>query len=81
MYAVIRTWPDIASYLARFMANPGHAHWEAVKHVIRDLKGTKDAKLILGKGSTLSWEGLDYRTAPECKAIATPTKTHRSITT
>ena len=32
-----------------------------MKHVIRYLKGTKDAKLILGKGSTLSWEELDYQ--------------------
>ena len=36
-------------------------HWEAVKHVIRYLKGTKDVKLILGKGSTLTWEELDYK--------------------
>ena len=41
------------------MANPGHTHWEAVKHVIRYLKGTKDAKLTLGKGSTLTWEELN----------------------
>ena len=59
MYAVVRTQPDIAyavSYLARFMLNPGCMHWEAVKRVIRYLKGTKDAKLILGRGGTLSWE-------------------------
>ena len=64
MYAVIGTQPDIAyavSYLARFMANPGHAHWEAVKCVIRYLKGTKDTELIVGKGSTLTWEKLDYQ--------------------
>ena len=64
MYAVVGTRPDIAyavSYLARFMANPGHAHWEAVKHVIRYLKGTKEVKLILGQGSTFSWEELDYQ--------------------
>ena len=62
MYAVIGTWMNIAyavSYLARFMANPGHAHWEAVKRVIIYLKGTKDAKLILGKGGTLTWEVLN----------------------
>ena len=64
MYAVVGTRPDIAyavSYLARFMANPGYRHWEAVKCVIRYLKGTKDAKLILGKGSTLMWEELNYQ--------------------
>ena len=59
MYAVVGTQPDIAytvSYLARFMSNPGSMHWEAVKRVIRYLKGTKDAKLILGRGGTLAWE-------------------------
>ena len=64
MYAVVRTQPDIAyavTYLARFMANPGHAHWEGMKCVIRYLKGTKDAKLILWKGGTLSWEELNYQ--------------------
>ena len=64
MYVVVGTRLDITyavSYLARFMANPGHAHWKAVKCVIRYLKGTKDAKLILGKGGTLSWEELDYQ--------------------
>ena len=62
MYVVIGTQPDIAyavSYLARFMANPGHAHWEAVKRVIRYLKGTKDWKLVLRKGGTLTWEEAD----------------------
>ena len=64
MYAVVGTQLDIVyaiSYLARFMANTGHAHWEAVKYFIRYLKGTKDAELILGKGGTLSWEELDYQ--------------------
>ena len=31
-----------------------------MKCVIRYLKGTKDAKLILRKSSTLSWEELNY---------------------
>ena len=38
MYMVIGMQLDIPytmSYLARFMVNPGHAHWETVKHVIR----------------------------------------------
>ena len=62
MYVVIATRPDIAyavSYLVRFMLNPGHAHWEAVKRVIRYLKGTKDTKLVLGRGGTLTWEEAD----------------------
>ena len=64
MYAVIGTRPDTAyavSYLAHFMANPGRAHWEVVKRIIRYTKGTKDAKLTLGKGGTLRWEELNRR--------------------
>ena len=41
------------------MVNPGCAHWEAVKRVMRYLKGTKDTKLILGKGGTLTWEEVE----------------------
>ena len=44
MYVVIGTQLDITyaiSYLARFMSNPGRAHWEAVKRVIRYLKGVE----------------------------------------
>ena len=62
MYVVVGTQLDIAyadTYLARFMANPGCAHWEAVKQVIRYLKGMKDVKLVLGKGGTLTWEEAD----------------------
>lgn len=51
MYAALGTRPDIAyavHHLARFGDNPGKAHWEAVKRVIRYLKGTKDLFLVLG---------------------------------
>jgi hypothetical protein len=51
MYAATRTRPDIAFAVAtfsQFMPNPGHSHWEAVKHVIRYLKGTADLGLTLG---------------------------------
>ena len=62
MYAAIGSRPEIAftvSYLARFMQNPGPAHWEAVKRVIRYLKGTKDAKLTIGLGGTFEWAQED----------------------
>ena len=64
MYTAIGSRPDIVfavSYLARFMQNPGTAHWEAVKRVIRYLKGTKDAKLTIGLGSTFEWAQEDRR--------------------
>ena len=40
---------DIAyavSVLCRFIANPGLAHWRAVKHVFRYLRGTAEARLV-----------------------------------
>ena len=62
MYTVIGSRPDIAytvSYLARFMQNPRTVHWEAVKRVVRYLKGTKDAKLTVGLGGTFAWAQVD----------------------
>ncbi|KAJ3009092.1 hypothetical protein NUW54_g2913 [Trametes sanguinea] len=51
MYAAIGTRPDIAfivSTLACFMSDPALIHWEATKHVLHFLKGTRDHSLILG---------------------------------
>jgi hypothetical protein len=48
MYLAISTRPDIAhsvGVLARFSANPGQAHWAAVKHLFCYLQGTLDYKL------------------------------------
>ena len=48
MYLAIATRPDIAyavGVLSRFSSNPGMAHWKAVKHLMRYLKGTMDLKL------------------------------------
>ena len=49
MYLALTTRPDIAyaaGVLARFNSNPGPAHWQAAKHVLRYLKGTLDHKLV-----------------------------------
>ena len=46
LYLAMATRPDIAyavSVLCRFIANPGLAHWRAVKHVFRYLRGTAEA--------------------------------------
>ena len=48
MYLAIGTRPDISyavGVLSRFSSNPGMAHWKAVKHLMRYLKGTMDLKL------------------------------------
>jgi hypothetical protein len=59
MYLAIMTRPDIAyavGVLARFNSNPGMAHWKAVKHVFRYLKGTMDLKLEYGPDGELGKE-------------------------
>ncbi|CAL5395059.1 unnamed protein product [Camellia sinensis] len=48
MYAMVSTRPDIAhavGAVSRFLSNPGKEHWEAVKWILRYLKGT--AKMCL----------------------------------
>jgi hypothetical protein len=51
MYVSVATQPDITftvSQLARYSANPGMAHWNALKRVYAYLKGTRDYWLNLG---------------------------------
>ena len=51
MYAAIGTRPDITfavTLLSQFLENPGRAHWEQAKRVIRYLKGTRDHELVFG---------------------------------
>ena len=53
MYAMVCTRPDIGhavGVVSRFMANPGKAHWEAVKWILRYLRGTTKKCLYFGKG-------------------------------
>ena len=50
-WLALGTRPDIAfatSSLAHFSHNPGHVHWEAAKHVLCYLKGTRGWRLTLG---------------------------------
>lgn len=49
MHVMTITRPDIAyavGQVARFMSNPGQAHWSAVKRIMRYLKGTLNFKII-----------------------------------
>ncbi|RVW94385.1 Retrovirus-related Pol polyprotein from transposon TNT 1-94 [Vitis vinifera] len=48
MYAMVCTRPDIAhavGVVSRFMSKPGKQHWEAVKWILRYLKGSLDTCL------------------------------------
>jgi len=50
LYAALGTRPDITyatSVLGRYAAQPSTLHWEAVKHLLRYLRGTSDYKLTI----------------------------------
>ena len=60
MYAMVATRPDLAyvvGVVSRYMSNPGRKHWEAVKHILRYLRGTKDARLTFGSNNSTEVEG------------------------
>jgi len=51
MFAMICTRPDIAhavGVVSRYMANPGREHWNAVKRILRYIKGSIDVALCYG---------------------------------
>lgn len=52
MYAMVSTRPDLAyavSLVSRFMHNAGKEHWNAVKWILRYLKGTSNYALVFDK--------------------------------
>jgi hypothetical protein len=51
MYAMVCTRPDIAhavGVVSRYMNNLGKEHWEAVKWILRYLRGTANHALCFG---------------------------------
>ena len=53
MYTVVCTRPDIdygVGDVSRFMSNLGKAHWEAMKGILRYLRGTTKKCLYFGEG-------------------------------
>ena len=59
MYAMVCTGPDIAhavGVVSRFMSRPGKQHWEAVKQILRYLKGSSDTCLYF-TGASLKLQG------------------------
>ncbi|KAL9256703.1 Retrovirus-related Pol polyprotein from transposon TNT 1-94-like protein [Drosera capensis] len=56
MYAMVCTRPDIAhavGVISKFMSNPGRKHWEAVKWLLRYLKGTSKISLRFSKNNVV----------------------------
>ena len=63
MYLMVCTRPDLALALgkvSRYMSNPGKVHWEAVKWILRYLKGTKGVGLLFDKNSNNAKSLLGY---------------------
>ena len=55
MYAMVCTRPDIAhavSVVSRYMAHPGKEHWQAVKWILRYLRGSADLGLVFDRNSS-----------------------------
>ena len=52
-----------------------------MKWVTRYLKGTKDTKLMLGKGGTLTWEEVERQSHSGVKVTVMLIETHRNIAT
>ena len=56
MYVMVCTRPDIAQAVgavSRYMNNPGKLHWEAVKWILRYLRGTTGKALCFKGGDTI----------------------------
>lgn len=56
MYAMVSTRPDIAhavGVVSKFLSNPGRDHWEAVKWILRYLRGSTKMCLCFGESEPI----------------------------
>ena len=63
MYSMVCTQPDLSqaiSMVCRYMHDPGQDHWEAVKSILRYIKGTIDVGLVFEKDSTGKQDYIGY---------------------
>ena len=60
------------STVAQFLENPGIVHWEAVKHIFRYLKGTRNISLVYGdkKEDLQGWVDADGASQDHRRAIS-----------
>ncbi|GJS62213.1 retrotransposon protein, putative, ty1-copia subclass [Tanacetum coccineum] len=73
MYLMVCTRPAIAyaiSVVSRYLANPGKNHWEAVKWILKYLRGTANVDLVYGtdRGNHVNITGFvdsDYTKNPD----------------
>ena len=62
MYVMVYTRPDIAQVVgavSKYMNNPGKLHWEAVKWILRYLRGTTGKALCFKGGDTILTSYVD----------------------
>lgn len=60
MYAMVGTRPDIAyaiGLISRFMSKPGSIHWEAVKWLLRYIRGSADLNLVFTRDKNFNIQG------------------------
>jgi len=63
MYAMVCTRPDLlqaVSMISRYMHDPSRGHWEAMKWVLRYIKGTIDISLVFEKDAMSKQECIRY---------------------
>ncbi|XP_060210257.1 secreted RxLR effector protein 161-like [Lycium barbarum] len=63
MYAMICTRPDFSqavSVVSQFMSNPGKTHWEAIKWILRYLKGSSNVGLTFCEMRSEGFSTLGY---------------------
>lgn len=61
MYAMVGSRPDLAygvGLISRYMSRPGEIHWEAVKWLLRYIKGACNKCLTYTKGKDFAIEGF-----------------------
>ena len=62
MYAMLCTRPDICfavGMVSRYQSNPGEEHWQAVKHILKYLKSTRDYMLVYRADDLVSFGYTD----------------------
>ncbi|GMF37336.1 unnamed protein product [Phytophthora lilii] len=86
MYLMMGTRPDLAYFLrflreaSQFLANPGKAHWNAVKRGLKYLNGTRSLGITLGGIRNLEqYDSKHYLTAYSDAAYANCPDTRQSV--
>ena len=63
MYVMVCTRSDLShavSVVSRYMHNPGKDHWEAVKWILRYVKGTVNKGLVLDRNKAATYDVTSF---------------------